>query len=347
MKPFVLCLLDWLAQLHASGQAALALKALASETLKRADSPDPEQRRFDALAIAEAADADRAWDFDQAKQWLNRANLPKFVEARREDLCSYFRAQGHSAIVLPMKTETSGRNRAQWFLVVEALPTDAAEPAASDESDESDEAALVNAAPQAAPAAEPAAPAQDVLVYEYTRSPEVRMSWLGWVFLGGDGNTPTKSIRGWAWAGVLLAAGLVLLFFLFFGWVMSQVQRPLTTGDFWGAVLMLMFGALILNYWVRPLAWLVEDRIIPAPLWVPALTEDDCQLEMPKDEHHRYIRLVRYSGVCPVCAGLIELRYGMGAERRRLFGCCREAPQEHVFTFDRVTRKGRAIRTGA
>lgn len=335
MKPLVLCLIDWLAQLQASGQAALALKALATETLKRADSPDPEQRRFDALAIAEAADADRTWDFDQAKQWLNRANLPKFVEARREDLCSYFRAQGHLAIVVPAKTETSGRNRAQWFLALESPPVDTAEPKVPEPD---------SAVPEA-PTVEPAAP-QDELIYEYTRSPEVRLSVLGWLFLGHQGNTPTKSIRGLAWAGVFVGSGLVLVLILVLIFVSSLMQRPLTTADFVGTVLLVFFGVLVQRYWVRPLVWLIEDRIIPAPLWVPALTEDACQLEMPKDEKHRYIRLVRYSGVCPVCAGLIELRYGMGLESRRLFGCCREAPQEHVFTFDRVTRKGRPVRAG-
>ena len=112
-------------------------------------------------------------------------------------------------------------------------------------------------------------------------------------------------------------------------------------------VLWLIMASLIWRFALQPLVWLIEDRIIPAPLWVPALTEDHCQLEMPRDDQHRYIRLVRYSGVCPVCAGLIELRYGTGSESRRLFGCCREAPQEHRFTFDRVTRQGRAVRTPA
>lgn len=65
---------------------------------------------------------------------------------------------------------------------------------------------------------------------------------------------------------------------------------------------------------------------------------------MPKDRNARYIRLVRYGGVCPVCAGQIELRYGTGSEARRLFGSCSEAPQEHLFSFDRVTRLGRRVR---
>ena len=58
----------------------------------------------------------------------------------------------------------------------------------------------------------------------------------------------------------------------------------------------------------------------------------------------RVIGLVRYTATCPECSAAVELRYGEGHERRRLFGCCVESPQEHVFTFDRVTRRGRRIR---
>lgn len=64
------------------------------------------------------------------------------------------------------------------------------------------------------------------------------------------------------------------------------------------------------------------------------------QLDMAKDDAHRYIRLVRYWAVCPICAGNIELRYGHGPNHRHIFDCCSEVPTKHVFTFDRVTRMG-------
>jgi hypothetical protein len=68
--------------------------------------------------------------------------------------------------------------------------------------------------------------------------------------------------------------------------------------------------------------------------------EEPAQLENFKEGDIRMLGLVRYSATCTIYAAKVELRYGDGAERRRLFGRCIEAPQDHVFTFDRVTRKG-------
>jgi hypothetical protein len=125
MKQLVQCLIDWIDQLHASGQAASAVRALASETMKRADSPQPDQRQFDALDLAQAADTTKTWDYDLAKQWLNRANMPKFMDARREDLCTFFRDKGHHAVIIPQKSDTAGRHRAYWYLAVQPLSSEA------------------------------------------------------------------------------------------------------------------------------------------------------------------------------------------------------------------------------
>jgi hypothetical protein len=89
--------------------------------------------------------------------------------------------------------------------------------------------------------------------------------------------------------------------------------------------------------------WLVDDRIIPAAeLWV-ALKEANAQLELTKDlNDRRRLLLVRYTAVCPVCAGNLELR-SQGPNFRRLVGCCDAAPHDHVFSFDRIRRAGRRI----
>jgi hypothetical protein len=109
--------------------------------------------------------------------------------------------------------------------------------------------------------------------------------------------------------------------------------------------MLLITVVFVWRFLARPLIWLTEDRIIPAPDMLTAMREDEpCQLEMPKEGNARYIRLVRYSGVCPVCAGRIELRYGAGHAQRRLFGCCSEAPQDHQFSFDRVSRQGQRVK---
>jgi hypothetical protein len=117
----------------------------------------------------------------------------------------------------------------------------------------------------------------------------------------------------------------------------------LMTGELATMVLFSAFGYALWHLWMRPLVWLLDDRILPAPMLMAAMKEDPSHLDMPKVGAARYIRLGRYSGVCPVCAGSIELRYGASPAHRRLFGCYSEAPQEHVFSFDRVTRKGNRV----
>jgi hypothetical protein len=126
-------------------------------------------------------------------------------------------------------------------------------------------------------------------------------------------------------------------------WLMLFVRQQVTTAD----LAFLVFGAgLGWMLWnsIRSLWWLLADRIIPVADVLLEWSEAPAQLESFKDGNARIIGMVRYSATCPVCAAAVELRYGEGNERRRLFGCCVEAPQEHVFTFDRVTRRGRRVR---
>lgn len=133
---------------------------------------------------------------------------------------------------------------------------------------------------------------------------------------------------------LLLACTWILLMF---------VHRPLTTSDLAFAITAMVSGwvlwTMVRNGW-----WLLSDRIAPAADVLVAWKELPAQLECFEAGEERLIGLVRYTASCPECAAAIELRYGDGLERRRLFGCCVESPQEHVFTFDRVTRRGKRVR---
>ena len=331
MKEQIITLIDWLDQTHTNSRAREALRALATELLKRVESPDPAQRRFDAEAIAQAADAGRGWNFESAKRWLNAADMPVFLSARQEDLFSHFRQKGHHEYPALKKTETSGRHRAEWYF--ELLPLPAEDVALTPQ--EGPEGSEKQPVPTGINRVEP------VLIYEFTPSDQIQLNFWGRIFLGRTGKVVTRSWGGVLWAGQLLTGFLLILSVLFLVWTMSQVKRPVQAADLAGLMILGIFAFTIWRMQLRPLIWLVEDRIIPASETLTKFTEEPCQLDMAKDGDHRYIRVVRYSGVCPLCAGKIELRYGHGDNARRLFGCCTEVPQEHVFEFDRVTRMGR------
>jgi hypothetical protein len=325
MKALIQCLLDWLNDNRSDLQAWRILDALARETIKVADSSDPAQREFDASDLAQACQPDRTWDYDAAKRWFTRANVPTFLNARRSELEAHYRAHGHAQALTLEQRKTSGRHRAPWFLREYEL-------AAQDErsrGDHTDDDRPATGATTVPPD----------LIYEFTAPGKVKLNWIGRALLG-QGSIMTKSARGLAWAGLVVASLFLVLSCAFVFWSMTFIRRPLMTSDLVLALLLIGLGWTFWRFLLRPLVWLLEDRIIPAGEFLSSWKEDPAQLDMAKDGKHRYIRLVRYGGVCPICAGTIELHYGIGENARRLFGCCSEAPQEHVFTFDRVTRWG-------
>ena len=116
MRALLQCLVDWLDDNRSDVQAWRILDALARETIKVADSPDPAQREFDASDLAQACQPDRAWDYDAAKRWFTRANVPTFLNARRRELEARYRAHGHAQALTLEQRKTSGRHRAPWFL---------------------------------------------------------------------------------------------------------------------------------------------------------------------------------------------------------------------------------------
>lgn len=57
-----------------------------------------------------------------------------------------------------------------------------------------------------------------------------------------------------------------------------------------------------------------------------------------------YRELVRWEAECPICTAPLELKTNSPVLPGELIGCCFEVPDEHSFTFDRVTLEGRALR---
>ncbi|RSZ31637.1 hypothetical protein EJO66_22995 [Variovorax beijingensis] len=327
MQELLPCFRDWLATQRDEAKALTLLRALADESLKVAGSKDPQQLEFDALDLAQACDWPERDDFDAASKKIKSANLEKYLSSRTAGLEAYFAQRGVQHALRICKRSPSGRHRAQWSLESYSLVPPVATVDAQRDNEPVD-AGLGTDGPQ--------------IEYEYAAAGTVRPSWLARPLLG-NGWFRTKSLRGLLFvctglAPMVCVAGLVATV-----WLMLFVRRPVTTGDL---ALLVFAGGLSWVLWnsLRSLWWLLADRIIPVADVLLGWSEAPAQLESFKDGNARIIGLVRYSATCPVCAAAVELRYGEGQEGRRLFGCCVEAPQEHVFTFDRVTRRGRRVR---
>ncbi|UUZ64075.1 hypothetical protein LP417_01895 [Polaromonas sp. P1-6] len=283
------------------------------------------------LDIAQACQPDREWDYESAKRWFTTAEPAKYLHGRRAAIDLYFQNCGHSQGLSLTQRKSSGHHRAQWLFTQYDLSAEPGGDVNASDINVSDRTTVGMAV------------LRSDIAYEVTAPGSIKLNWLGWLLLG-SGTFVTRSGRGLLWATLMLTSIAILLFCGYLFFAMSSYSRPLQTGD---VILMLLLMAAAWISWrllIRPWIWLLEDRIVLSGDLFAAFKEDPVQLDMAKDESHRYVRLVRYSAVCPVCAGNIELRYGYGPSYRRIFGCCTEVPTEHVFTFDRVTRRGQRHR---
>jgi hypothetical protein len=303
------------------------LKVMATETLARADRPSQQQREIEVLDVAKTCQPERDWEYDAAKLWFNRANPSKYLEGRKADFEAHFLLNGHTQGLKLRKRESAGGHRAPWYFEVYEL--------ADKHTVKPDDVGTTSSAQ-----ADTSATVSELgITYGVTKPGDIQLSWLGRLMLG-NGAFKTKSGRGVLWASWMVTTGIFILSCGYVFFAMGLLNRPLHTSDL---VLLIFLAAVGWAAWrmvLRPLLWLLDDRIILAAEGLMKFKEDPAQLDMTKDEAHRYIRLVRYSAVCSICAGNIELRYGYGQNHRRIFGCCSEVPTEHVFTFDRVTRMG-------
>jgi hypothetical protein len=128
------------------------------------------------------------------------------------------------------------------------------------------------------------------------------------------------------------------------GWISSSIPHPVTIREL--TLLLSLFGIpyLIWTVVIRPSIRLFDDRIVLAHDLLINFKEKSAQFELLKDGELRLIRLVRYSADCPLCGATLYLEEGAPDYPRRLVGRCHESPREHVFSFDRVTRKGKSLR---
>lgn len=330
------CFQEWLAGQSDETNALALLRALAAESAKVARLPgNGEQLEFNAEDLVQVC-----WpglvDFDSAKMKIKNAKLEQYLSSRAADREAFFAQHGFMYALGLRKRSTTGHHRAQWSLAPYALKTqeEAIGPQTVGKADRA--GWLEPGGPVGTGVADPA----DLQIeYAYAAAGTVKPSWAARP-LFGRGSFKTKSLRGLLFAGTVVAPMACIALLAAIVWLMLFVNRAVTTADLAFFIIAAGIG-WILSEFARQLWWLLADRIVPAADLLVSWNEPPAQLESFKQGDARVIGLVRYSATCPVCAAAVELRYGAGHERRRLFGCCVEAPQEHVFTFDRVTRRGR------
>ncbi len=150
------------------------------------------------------------------------------------------------------------------------------------------------------------------------------------------------------WRSLFMKAPVILVLFTcaFGGWIVLEywlsdmdvrkiVHATMTVG---------LFGGM-LAWLVWPLYRLLEDRVIVAPGLFQLTSVYYHLLVIRKEDSINVIRMLRFTGTCPLCGGLVEIEKGRGEFRGRFVGKCGRNPVEHLFSFDHTLRRGRWLRS--
>ena len=159
------------------------------------------------------------------------------------------------------------------------------------------------------------------------------------------GEMKNKSWKGLVLITLIFVSVIFWLFYLIaVGLVLVREGQSFTSFN-----LLLLFGVvgftwLLWRYQFVPIWNLPEHRVIKAPTVFLALSELDAEIEMYRDKDRNQItRFTKFTATCPICTADIVLREGKPYQDAPLVGRCVESPFAHVYSFDRVTMKGRQI----
>lgn len=174
------------------------------------------------------------------------------------------------------------------------------------------------------------------------------LSWLGKLFFNqGLKWTPFKRYSFLSWQLLLLIS--VAVFDVLLWLILWYRREPLTGQDLMAIVMAigLPWGA----YWhFSGIFRLFEDRIMIAPDWMLAWKELGATVEINRSKDAdapSTIHVHRYSANCPICGWMVKLDRGEPDFPRRIVGRCEENPREHVFSFDRSSKRGMSLQSGA
>lgn len=155
-------------------------------------------------------------------------------------------------------------------------------------------------------------------------------------------------LKGWRRQLYIWGLGVPMLFlWLLLVQVVFGVAWSATVGVKNMVTSLLLLGML---YWVAmltigPFYRLGMERIVIAPWWMQSVDEDRLlERRAPPRYPDKSIKAVRYVTDCPLCGGKVSATKGRFEFFGRIVGRCEEAPVEHVYSFDHITRSGKLLR---
>lgn len=183
----------------------------------------------------------------------------------------------------------------------------------------------------------------------YLETIENLPTWIKWINNFELSEWRIKLMAGLMILALILGVGLYFLFMIIF--LNSKSGGLEIFRSFVGTL-----GLCVAIFWpFRQLYLCLTMRIISAPILMQPSNITNAQIECFATEKIREstgkpirkLRMVSYVSTCPhpKCNSRIEVENGGKEFHHRLIGRCLEAPLEHVYSFDRVLRIGRALRS--
>lgn len=90
----------------------------------------------------------------------------------------------------------------------------------------------------------------------------------------------------------------------------------------------------------KPFYSVLDTGVVRAPEWMLPMTELSGLLVKNSTEEGKVLILTQYKGVCPLCSGSVDIVVGKGQHKNRLIGQCEMSGQEHIYSFDHITKVG-------
>jgi len=323
MRDVIQCLIDWLDSVPSDEKAHQILRILAAGSLIQ-HSNEEKIKRFTNKDIFKAADPET---LDTPNKWVNWKNtVLHYWDIKKQRVIEFARNQGLDSYPdIECYISDGGRgNPSSYWIVKKPLPEIA------------DDKELPNITASSKNE-------NNIVDYDLADKGEVKPAWIAkWLLHTGEVRLSMRHIT--TIIIFLLTIGVTAALISLANWLVLTTPRPVTTRELtmFLSMFIIPYGTWLL--FIKPWIRLFDDRIVVAPELLVSMNEKSAQIELFRDGDLRLIRLVRYSAPCPICGATIHLENGEPDFPRRLVGRCYDSPREHVFSFDRVTQKGIALR---
>ncbi|OAH98617.1 hypothetical protein [Methylomonas methanica] len=328
MQLVIQCLSEWLRDNPSDTKAHRILSAMAKESLIR--QSDTEVIRYlESLDITEALN-EKMRNVSEATEWIdwNRTVL-RYWKSRENQIIEFARKCGLDTYPYPERISSlGGPDKTNYVIKTKPIPN--IDDDTSNQNKEPDKSKLSDFD-------------SNIIVYEIAENGDVEPAWIvKWLLRNGQ--IRLSSRRMLILITFLLLIGGIAVIIALLDWIILTIPKPITTRELTAflSVFLIPYSAWL--FVIKPWFDLFDRRIVKASELLVSMNEKSAQIELFRDGDLRMIRLVRYTAPCPICGSTIHLDKGEPDYLHRLVGRCYESPMEHVFSFDRVTRRGITLR---